>query len=377
MKIEYLIIPKIYNSGGTRQYMTFLIDYFRSSGADARFVISKTYFDKELKDLFDSTGFKYSVIYEYSAIENFFTALKLNSFYRILLNFKKYFVYLFYKIKYSPDHIVFSEWNLVWDFIFLLLPGKKTFIVHSYPLRKLCPCISTFMKNLLITEKIKIITVSSFSKSRINEFWFNGKDTAVSVPNFSKYDGIAKEKCLYKKENYTVLTVGHLVPYKNPDLWLKTAEALLRRNPDKKIIFKWIGEGRLYEHYKKFETENIIFTGDLDDLIPEYTSASVYFQPSILESQGMAVLEAMCLGLPCIVSDQGGLKESVTDGENGFIFSLRDPVDKIAELLEKVMFDEIIWNKFSSHGLKVYHDKFSKNRWRDQMNSLFGTTDAE
>jgi glycosyltransferase involved in cell wall biosynthesis len=376
MNRKFLIIPKIYKSGGTRQYLVYLADYFRSVSADARFVISKTYFDDELKKLFDYNGFKYSIINEYPAVENIFDDLKLISLYRSLLNFKKYFLYLFYKLKYSPDNIVFSEWNLVWDFIFLLIPGKKTFIVHSYPLRILCPCISTLIKKMFITENVKIVTVSSFSKSRINEYWFNGKDTALAVPNFSKYDSIISEQCTYKN-NYIVLTVGHLVPYKNPDLWLKTAEAVLRRNPDKKIIFKWIGEGRLYEHYKKFETENIIFTGDLDDLIPEYTSASVYFQPSILESQGMAVLEAMNLGLPCVVSDQGGLKESVINGENGYMFSLSDPADKIAELLERVMFEENLWNKFSSQGIKVYRDKFSKSRWQDQMNSLFGINNAE
>lgn len=377
MNQKYLIIPKIYNSGGTRQYMAFLIDYFRSAGADARFVISQTYFDDDLKELLEKNGFKYSIINEYQVIESFFAKFKLNSLYRLLLNFKKYLLYLFYKFKYSSDNIVFSEWNLVWDFIFLFLPGRKTFIVHSYPLRKICPCVSILIRKALINEKVNIVTVSSFAKSRIDEYWFNNKDTAVTAPNFSKYDGVTTEKCFYKKENFMVLTVGHLVPYKNPDLWLKTAEEVLRRNPDKKIIFKWIGEGRLYEQYKKFETGNIIFTGNLDDLIPEYTKASVYFQPSILESQGMAVLEAMYLGLPCVVSDQGGLKESVTDGENGYVFSRSDPVDKIAELLEKVMFNADRWNKLSSQGLKVYQDKFSKNRWQAKMNTLFGMNNAE
>ncbi len=49
-----------------------------------------------------------------------------------------------------------------------------------------------------------------------------------------------------------------------------------------------------------------------------YASADVFFFPSISESYGNVVLEAMSSGLPCVIADGGGSRDFIEQGVNGF-----------------------------------------------------------
>ena len=51
-----------------------------------------------------------------------------------------------------------------------------------------------------------------------------------------------------------------------------------------------------------------------------FTAADIFVLPSdtVIETLGITVLEAMATGLPCIVSDWDGLRDSVVEGETGF-----------------------------------------------------------
>lgn len=73
------------------------------------------------------------------------------------------------------------------------------------------------------------------------------------------------------------------------------------------------------ELQKKFP--EAIFTGYLrgEELATAYASADAFVFPSTTDTFGNVILEAQASGLPCIVSDQGGPRELVADGEDGFI----------------------------------------------------------
>jgi glycosyltransferase involved in cell wall biosynthesis len=70
----------------------------------------------------------------------------------------------------------------------------------------------------------------------------------------------------------------------------------------------------------------VTFTGYLtgDDLSQAYASSDVFVFPSITDTFGNVVLEAQASGLPAIVSDRGGPKESVIHGTSGFVLSTDD-----------------------------------------------------
>lgn len=63
------------------------------------------------------------------------------------------------------------------------------------------------------------------------------------------------------------------------------------------------------------------FTGEVNQetLAMYYASSDVFVFPSISETYGNVVIEAMSCGLPCVIADGGGSKSFISDGNNGFL----------------------------------------------------------
>ncbi|MBV8879471.1 MAG: glycosyltransferase family 4 protein, partial [Planctomycetaceae bacterium] len=51
----------------------------------------------------------------------------------------------------------------------------------------------------------------------------------------------------------------------------------------------------------------------------------VFVQPSLYESQGIAILEAMAAGVPVVASDVGGVRDVVRHGTSGLLVPPADP----------------------------------------------------
>jgi len=84
--------------------------------------------------------------------------------------------------------------------------------------------------------------------------------------------------------------------------------------------------------------ERIIFAGITREVEAYYLASDIFVMPSVFDTFGMAVLEAMAAGLPVVITQKVGARDLLTDGVQGFI--LKDPpkpIDlaaKIALLLD-------------------------------------------
>ncbi|MEM8841180.1 MAG: glycosyltransferase family 4 protein [Pseudomonadota bacterium] len=86
------------------------------------------------------------------------------------------------------------------------------------------------------------------------------------------------------------------------------------------LVHQWVQGGKLTWH------------GALSDVRPAIAEAHVYVLPSYREGTPRTVLEAMSMGRPVITTDAPGCRETVRDGENGFLVPVRD-----ADALRKAM----------------------------------------
>jgi glycosyltransferase involved in cell wall biosynthesis len=55
-----------------------------------------------------------------------------------------------------------------------------------------------------------------------------------------------------------------------------------------------------------------------------YLDADVFVMPSLADSYGLVVSEAMSAGLPVIVSENTGMADFISDGREGFVVPIRD-----------------------------------------------------
>jgi glycosyltransferase involved in cell wall biosynthesis len=219
----------------------------------------------------------------------------------------------------------------------------------------------------------RIITVSNANKQAISKNWrisetrqkfvyviYNCADEPPTQSRPSADDHTTKD----------IVTMGHLVSYKNPDGWLKTATTLTRQFAN--VRFIWLGSGdRLNELKIKTEgNKNILFPGFINDPIPYLQKATIYYQPSLQETHGIAVLEAMSCHLPCVVSEAGGLPESVADGVNGLVVP-PDDVNKHVAALKKLITDPRLCNDYGWNGYKKYQQQFSFKPFKSAMDRVY------
>tara|TARA_R110000850_G_scaffold276059_2_gene416820 strand:+ start:5581 stop:6702 length:1122 start_codon:yes stop_codon:yes gene_type:complete len=78
------------------------------------------------------------------------------------------------------------------------------------------------------------------------------------------------------------------------------------------------------------------FMGKVDDVRPMISECTVYVLPSYREGTPRTVLEAMAMGRAVITTDAPGCRETVVDGDNGFLVPVKN-VDALASAMIKAI----------------------------------------
>jgi len=143
-----------------------------------------------------------------------------------------------------------------------------------------------------------------------------GLDTELFSP--SRRDESFWQKRGLRDGEIGLLYAGRVSKEKKLDLFASVVRKLKAEGlPVRGLV---IGHGPYSAEFEKSFPE-AIFTGYLsgEDLARAYASADVFVFPSTTDTFGNVILEAQAAGLPCVVSDQGGPRELVTDGVDGFV----------------------------------------------------------
>ncbi len=102
----------------------------------------------------------------------------------------------------------------------------------------------------------------------------------------------------------------------------------------------------------------VAFLGKQEDVYYLLTLGDIFLMPSQSESFGLAALEAMSCGLPCITSNAGGLSELNHHGVSGYIAPVGD-VDKMSEFVIKILKEPAHRSTLSQqareHAFKNFH----------------------
>lgn len=129
------------------------------------------------------------------------------------------------------------------------------------------------------------------------------------------------------QEDY-YLSVGRLEPHKRIDVIVRAFLAM----PDKKLVVA--GGGSQLEPLRQLAAHapNITFLGWQDESamarLVGRSTAIVYISQS--EDFGMSAVEAMAAGKPVIAVSEGGLRESVSDGQTGLLLAPSPSPEELA-----------------------------------------------
>ena len=105
------------------------------------------------------------------------------------------------------------------------------------------------------------------------------------------------------------------------------------------------------------ESGVINYLGYLEDVRPAIQNSSVFVLPSYREGTPRTVLEAMSIGRAIITTDAPGCRETVKDGENGYLVPIRD-VDSLVVAMEKFVDNAELVAKMGKRSREIAIEKY-------------------
>lgn len=188
-----------------------------------------------------------------------------------------------------------------------------------------------------------IVCVSQSTKDLIYPYFKKYVKNFYVIPNMLPQDEILKKSVMfhpYENEKDTVLvSVGRMSPEKKMKNVVFAMDLLLKNHYTN---VKWfiVGDGAEFSDIqnliKERHLENkVICVGRQENPYPYIAGADLFVHTSFVESQGLAVLEAMALGVPCVVTKSLGVMEFVKDASNALLAeqSVESMTEKIIQFL--------------------------------------------
>ena len=132
-----------------------------------------------------------------------------------------------------------------------------------------------------------------------------------------------------QKANFRLGTVGTLNFQKGIQYLIQAMPHILKEFPE--TTLEIVGEGdyrRTLERLtKKLRLQkSISFAGFIKDVEEKMKDYDLYIQPSLSESFGLAIIQAMSLGIPVVATNTGGIPEVVTTGKSGILVEPAKPL---------------------------------------------------
>jgi glycosyltransferase involved in cell wall biosynthesis len=198
-----------------------------------------------------------------------------------------------------------------------------------------------FMHKLVRPITSKYIAVSDVvaqvirDKERVRADKISVIYNGVDLANYSLPQARAREQARstlgFGADDFVIGMCAWFRPEKDHQLLIDAYMQISETAPAAKLVL--VGGGPLLEHYRRWLVDNklehrIKLTGPVDDVRPYLAALDVAcLVPRSNEGFSNSILEKMATGLPLVVTDVGGNKEAITDGDNGFVIA---PADRSA-----------------------------------------------
>jgi glycosyltransferase involved in cell wall biosynthesis len=137
------------------------------------------------------------------------------------------------------------------------------------------------------------------------------------------------------------------------------------------------GTGRLLISLKKMVhdlklDDKVIFKGRVPHgILPKYYAlCDMCVVPSLFESFGLVVLEAMSMKKPVVATNVGGIPEIIKNNINGLLVKPND-TDALAEAMDKVLQDQRLGIRLGTNARRDIERNFNLDRMIQQTASVY------
>jgi glycosyltransferase involved in cell wall biosynthesis len=182
--------------------------------------------------------------------------------------------------------------------------------------------------------------------STVDVHWFQCRSRELALQR----DAIKAELGIAGRR--VVLYCGQFIERKGLRYLVEAFELIKARHPDTALAFVGYGplQSELQATVARRRLADVHFLGamELEDTARVYAVSDVFVLPSLEETWGLVVNEAMACGLPVVVTDcVGSSVDLVRNGENGFVVPAGDAV-RLGDAISHLVADNSLRERFSA-----------------------------
>ena len=357
--------------GGDTVYMFTLAEMFRQSGGEVSICTTT----KETIDVAKSKGFPVflepKIVREVSPVIDFLAVFKMAALCR--------------REGFDIVHTHTSKGGVVGR-IGARIGGVKNIVhtIHGFAFHE----GTTFMKKSIYENIERIaglfcdIAISVNHEDRITAISRRilPKDKIITIRN-----GVSKERiqstldCLEIREELKlrddqllVGTISRFAEQKDPFTFIRAAEIALDSGVDAKFLYA--GDGSMFDEAVAYinnsrHLESFLLPGFVDNPSGYFGALDIFVTTSLYEGMPIALLEAMCAGLPLVVSDAKGNRECVTD-KTALMVRVGKPQD-VAEAIVKFAKSPTLRIEFGNLAKQRFLENFTVDRMLEQTSKVY------
>ena len=244
-----------------------------------------------------------------------------------------------------------------------------------------------FKRNLL-TKLVSFLYHASLSNAE--KVIFQNRDNMLE---FISRGIVPKEKCMVingsgvdiqnfsyfqppKRKHIIFLSVGRLLGEKGFREYAEAAKIVKIKYSYS--IFQLLGpedpspDALSLLEIEKWQAEGSIdYLGSASDVRPYLKSCHIYVLPSYHEGMPRTVLEAMAIGRPILTTDVPGCRETVINGENGYLVPKAD-ANALAERMIWFIENQDQWERMGKRSRELAEEKYDVHKVNAQLMEIMG-----
>lgn len=225
------------------------------------------------------------------------------------------------------------------------------------------------IRNFLFRRTSGILVQTANNKEGYNKY-LRRKISVIYNPVFMSPE--TRGTALNKESKKEIVSVARLHSQKNIPMMLRAFKEFYKRHPDYKLII--YGEGcervQLEEMIQKEGLALCVtMPGVRKDIFNEISCAKMFVLSSDYEGMPNALIEALCLGLPCISTKVSGAVDLIENGKNGILVEKGDFI-AMSNAMEQVANDDDLARRLAKQAVSIY-DKLEvsqiSKQWVDYL----------
>lgn len=216
-----------------------------------------------------------------------------------------------------------------------------------------------------------VAVVSQSCKAMLQEKLPELESKLVFIPNMLDAVAIGQKagNSPYTGDMLHIVSVGRLAPEKHFENIIPVAKTLRDMGTD--FVWHIVGDGPERSQLETLIAENnlkdhVILDGSKTNPYPYMKYADLFVHPSYVESQGLTVLEAMALDVPCVVTKSLGPCEFIEDGVNGLL--TEQSPESLAEKVLAILNDKKLYQHIKEN--TKFPEQFSPERVVKQIETM-------